>query len=371
MLKQSLPERVAEVLRGEISSGHWRGWLPAERSLALTLGVSRNTLRAALRRLGADGTVVPVRGQGYRLGGPTRKGSIDKTRKPGKTRAVKSRTVMILAPEPLAWLRPVVGWTMNELRVYLFKAGLEMEVHSGKHYYRAGSAPLLDRLVSRHPAACWILLRANEGMQRWFDGRGVTCLVSGTTFPGVTLPSVDVDMGAVGAHAVGRFLAAGHRRLLLVVEAAGQSGAGTTECAEGFVAAAGKRSGVVAGVIRHAGDIAELRRMLHRALIRKPRPTAVLVASSYYYLTVCGVLHEMGLRVPQDVSLICTDPDHFLPYLVPLPAHYAFNHQTFAHKLAQRVGKLVNGEPVKVQKVKIFPNFAPGGSLGPPPKGGV
>src|SRR5581483_158704 len=52
------------ILRGEFPAGRD---LPGERELALRLGVSRLTLRAALARLEGEGLVQPVHGSGNRV----------------------------------------------------------------------------------------------------------------------------------------------------------------------------------------------------------------------------------------------------------------------------------------------------------------
>lgn len=355
--RRSLVERVSDTLMEEMARGQWKEWLPQERSLAQSLGISRNTLRAALVRLRKQGLVEPIRGQGYRV---VKKAGA----KPKKT-TPKSNTVVILSPEPLDWLRPTLGVLIDELRVFLFKAGLTLEVHNGKHYYRSGSPQLLAKLVAQHPAICWILIRASERVQHWFDDQKIPCLISGSAFPGVKLPSLDVDQYAVGAHAAGRLLGLGHRHLLLVLE--GYT-AGMNACERGFCGVVEKSSGATVSTLYHSPNIQEIRQLLVKTMSKKQRPTGILVTNSYYYLTVSGILHQMGLRVPEDVSLMCTDSDHFLPFMVPEASHYDFSHETFARKLSQKVKKIVHGQPLQQRETRIFPSFVPGASIAPPPK---
>lgn len=356
--RRSLVERVSDALQEEISSGRWAGWLPQERSLATNLGVSRNTLRAALQRLRSQGLIEPLRGQGYKI--------LDASGKKKKSSAKK--TVVILSPEPLEWLRPTLSILIDELRVILFESDLHLVVHSGKHY-RTGSPALLKKLVAQHPAVCWILIRSSEQVQKWFHAEKIPCLISGSTFPSVDLPSVDLDYHALGAHAAGRLLGCGHRHIMLVSESFSQ--AGQNACFRGFEEVTSKTPGATATALKHSGNIEELRQLLVKALNRKPRPTGILIASSYFYLTTSSILHQQRLRVPEDVSLICTDSDHFLPFLSPQPCHYDFNHESFARKLAQRVLRIVSGEPMKHREVRLFPTFVPGGSVdNPPPEEG-
>lgn len=347
--RRSLVERVAETLRRGVASGEWKEWLPQERNLSQSFGVSRNTLRAALVILRREGLVEPSRGRGYRIGTGA-----------GRVSFVGEGSVGLLAPEPLARLRPALGLLIDELRVLLFRMGLNLEVHNGGRAYEAGTPRLLASHVARHPAACWILIRGNERVQRWFEREGIPCVISGSAYPGVGLPSVDVDLFAVGAHAAGRLLGMGHRRLLLVTEG---RGAGQDACGLGFHEMIAKTPGASGESIHHASDVGEVRRLMRKTFGGPRRPTAILVANSYFYLTVSGVLQELGLRVPDDVSLICTDSDHFLPYMVPEASRYAFDHELFARKLAQKVRKIVQGEPLSRPHIRIFPLHRPGASI--------
>ena len=62
---RTVASQVAQVLRVEIAKGTWRGWLPGERVLCETVQASRNTLRAALAQLRAEGVVAPSVGICY------------------------------------------------------------------------------------------------------------------------------------------------------------------------------------------------------------------------------------------------------------------------------------------------------------------
>ncbi len=144
--------RTADLLSNASPTRSWRRW-PAgngrngclqERSLAQSLGISRNTLRAALVRLRKRGV-----GQAYPRPGLSGHHQSQGNRK--KTAAKITRCV-ILSPEPLAWLRPALGMLIDELRVLLLQGQrLRSGVHNGRHYYRSGSPQLLRKLVSSIP----------------------------------------------------------------------------------------------------------------------------------------------------------------------------------------------------------------------------
>ncbi|NMI60229.1 MULTISPECIES: winged helix-turn-helix domain-containing protein [unclassified Streptomyces] len=65
---------ISEALRKEIEEGEAPDTLPSEADLMLAYGVSRNTIRRALKVLEAEGTVASAPGIGWRLvqGGDSR-----------------------------------------------------------------------------------------------------------------------------------------------------------------------------------------------------------------------------------------------------------------------------------------------------------
>ena len=55
--QRSLIEQIADHLRQGFRSGHWCGQLPGVRELVRELGVSKDTVEAALRLLEAEGSL--------------------------------------------------------------------------------------------------------------------------------------------------------------------------------------------------------------------------------------------------------------------------------------------------------------------------
>ena len=59
---RTVASQIAAQLRAEITKGTLREWLPSERVLSRTVQASRNTVRAALEQLKAEGLIAPARG---------------------------------------------------------------------------------------------------------------------------------------------------------------------------------------------------------------------------------------------------------------------------------------------------------------------
>jgi DNA-binding LacI/PurR family transcriptional regulator len=356
--RQSLVSQTAAILREEIRKGEWREWLPGERALCEALQVSRNTLRAALLQLKRDGVIRSAHGAGNRI----------ISRPPRRAGTLRSHDVALLSPEALERLRPSQTLWIDELRAMLSERGCRLHVFHGPQYYRANPAAALEKLVAQHPHGCWVLALSNEPMQRWFERRGVPCVVSGSAYAGLNLPFRDLDHRALCRHAAGVMLGQGHRKVALLIPKSRR--AGDLESEAGFVE--GVRTSphpdAEVAVSYHDATVSGISQALRRLMEQKPPPTALLVANAYYYLTVIGRLAQTGWRIPQDVSVISRDEDPFLSFVVPTPARYVASHHTMARTLLRPVLELLEGGVVTHSAIRIMPDFIRGETLAPPPR---
>jgi LacI family transcriptional regulator len=331
--------------------------LPRERPLSRTLQASRNSLRTALLQLKTEGLIKPDRGRGHRVLSP-RSGSAKRPSFP---------IVGVLTPEPIGSLRPLIALWIDELRELLPAHGYRLRVHSGRHFYSPHPSHALERLANQEPCAAWILTLSSEAMQRWFARAGGPTLVAGSVYPGIDLPSLDIDHQAVCRHAVGTLLRLGHRRLALLTREPRRPGDLASE--RGFLEGVrqSRQAGVDDIVVCHREDTASVTSAIDRLLKRRAAPTALVVCNSYIYLTVQSVLAQRGLRVPGDISLISRDDDPFLRFLAPPPARYVITPSTFARRLLHHVLQLAERRPPSSRHSLILPKFCAGSSTAPYP----
>jgi DNA-binding LacI/PurR family transcriptional regulator len=357
--RQSLVAQSAAFLNRQIEQGVWGEWLPSERSLCDLLQVSRNTLRAALVQLKQEGRIASVHGAGNRI-------LATRGRRPSR---LKSHDVALLAPLPLQQLRPTVTLWIDALRSMLGERGCRLHFFQGQQYYRSNPGPALQKLISQHRHACWILTLTNEAIQRWFEGSGAPCIVAGSVYPGINLPFRDLDHRATCRHAAGVMLGLGHRRIALVLPT--QRRAGDIESEAGFLEAVRQspQAGAEAVIATHDASVPGIVQALRRVLEQQPRPTALLVANAYHYVTVATRLQQTGCRVPQDVSVVSRDEDPFLSFMLPTPARYETSPQSFAKALLRPVLELLQGSGVTQPTLRLMPDFVRGESLGAPSEG--
>jgi LacI family transcriptional regulator len=351
--RPSLVEQAAEALRRALGDGMWVGQLPGERELSRQLDISRPTLRAALDLLRAEGWLKVSPGCQRVIVGGSR----------GRV-AGRSSTVGMLTPLPLQEVPPFALCWMDKLREILARAGLQLEIHSGRRWYSRRPEKDLAALTQRAPAAAWLLFVTNERMQRWFAQGTLPAVLSGSCHPGIELPSVDFNYRAVCRHAAGQFLSRGHCRIALLMQ--DSDTAGDRESAEGFMEAFQTRLGATATpiVVYHEGTPGSIRQRLHGLLKAGSAPTAFLVARSMPALMTASELMRRGLQMPRDASLISRDSDHFHEYFSPPLARYWADPEVHARRLARILLKLVRGEMSRSLRVRIMPKFFPGESLG-------
>ena len=356
---RTVASQLAVELRAELEKGTWPGWLPSERVLSRTLQASRNTIRAALEQLKADGLIKPVRGLGNRVVGQAKSSPDEK----------RTKTVGVLIPEPIGRLRPLTALWIDELKDLLIEEGYRLRIHEGRQYYQTNPARVLERLIGQHAHSAWILTLSSEAMQRLFARRRTPCLVAGSTYPDIALPHYDLDNRAICRHAAGILLRVGHRRLALLNRESRR--AGDVDSERGFIEGV-RRSphrDATAVIAYHRDDVDSVARALRTLLERNNPPTALVVSNSYAYLSTASVLAQRGLRVPQDISLISRDDDPFLASLVPEPARYRVDPHSFAKKIVGSLLQILNRSAPLRSPTPLLPKFAAGGSTSAPPPG--
>jgi LacI family transcriptional regulator len=255
---------------------------------------------------------------------------------------------------------------IDDMRALLSERGVRLRVFHGQQYFAANPGPALHKLVTRHPHGCWILMLAQEAMQRWFVKHAIPCIVAGSTYPGLDLPFRDLDHRAMCRHAAGVLLGLGHRRLVMLTVKSGRAGDLASE--EGFLAGVrqSRRSDAEALVVHHDASVAGGAHAVRRILKLQPAPTAWVVTNPHYYLAAAGWLAAAGGRIPHDVSMISRDDDPFLAFLVPEPARYCVGPHVMAKALLRPVLDLLKGAGVTQRSGLIMPKFLRGGSIAPP-----
>jgi len=351
--RQSLVAQTADILRKHVATRAAGEKLASERELGQQLGVSRMTLRAALSKLEREKLISA--GQG--------RSRVIAKRGQRTNNAGELRDVVLLSPIPLHEIEPRVLLSMNELHDMLAQEKHQLKFVVPHNCYRERPQRDLKELAARLRPSAWVLLLSTRAMQEWFQVQGLPAVVAGSRHEGIQLPAVDVDFRAVCRHAVGRFLAKGHRRLALLNPR--KAAAGDLKSEAGF-----KEAGALAGpdvetmVAQHDGTLEGICASLDRLLARPRPPTGFLVSRANYALTALGHLIQRGLRFPENAAFISRSHDPVLEYVVPAMARYQIDAAVFAHKLTRVVLELTTGGNPPPKEHLLMPRFIPGKTLG-------
>ena len=353
--RPSLVAQTAAALQTQIQGSTWQEWLPGERVLCEMLQVSRSTLRAALKQLQRDGVIRAEHGTGNRI-------LAGEAPAAHATRA-HAEGVALLSAAPVEELRPTQALWIDELRGMLSERGCRLRVFHGRQYFRGDPGPALADLVRHNRHRCWILTRSTEAVQRWFMESRTPCVVAGSTYPGIELPFRDLDHRAVCRHAASTLLRFGHRRIALITHR--ERCAGDLESEQGFLegAKAGGLEPGAAQVVAVDSAAEEVGNAVRRIMETRARPTALLVANAYHYLTVTARLAQLGWRVPRDVSVLSREDDPFLSFVLPGPARYMASPHRFARMLLRPVLQVMEGAAICTQHARLMPEFVAGGSI--------
>ncbi|MCX6993935.1 MAG: substrate-binding domain-containing protein [Kiritimatiellaeota bacterium] len=345
--QHDLPQQFAQWLKQELLQGAWAEKLPCERELCHIGGVSRRTLRAALTILRTDGWLKTGARRGSRIVLPK-----------GASLATKKRRVIIIAHSPIG-SRGSLNWSFVWLlQRRLLSLDYDVQIDFAP---QRGLDDWLENYVPKRDSHTFALASVKKEIQAWFAARAFKAIVMGSCFPGVRLPSLEIDYRAVCRHAASLLLRLGHKRLLFLNTAGAYAGDLAGE--EGFgeamrmVSAAGAHY----TILRHAGNTRDIRRLLVGTFKQPQRPTALLVTNGCFALCAAGILADLGLRIPGQVSLICRDDDDMLKYYLPEIAHYAVREEAL---IRQSVAMFVRlNENKNIPSKTIVPELVMGGSV--------
>ena len=347
--RPSLVNQITRHLRDELQSGAWSARLPGEHTLCASLNVSRVTVRAALKKLEAEGLLSCSRGSSREILSPPRHRPV-----------LRNEQLVLLAPTALTSLMPSTMVWVDFLRSRLSETGCSFQVSASPAAYASTGTRALEALARRFRPACWLVFRATETMQQWFNARGLPTVVVGSLHDGVRLPSVDVAYRTVCRHARGLFLAKGYHDLVLLNPAPGA--AAEFESERGFLEAPGQSRApdIKTEALYHDGTVAGVCRQMDLLLQRQRPPTGLLVSRPEHTVSAVNYLTAKGVRFPADIGLISRDDDPFLQNVFPSIARYSTSPTAFARKLYKIVSEVIQEGSTAPVAHQVLPHFKSG-----------
>jgi DNA-binding LacI/PurR family transcriptional regulator len=344
----SAVEQVAAHLRLEILRGQWSGHLPGVDRLAPELGVSRKTLEAALRQLEVEGVL--------KRHGPRRRRSIEA---PGNQLQTTLKVSILLSEVADRQLDYMVD-LQHELERIGHKsrfAPLTM-AECGMNVRR------IARMVEVTPADAWVVCGGTREVLHAFHEKSLPVFALFGRRRGLPIAGVGPDKPPAYALATRRLIALGHRRIVLMARRMRRLPVpGSSEQAFLNELAA---HGISPGAY-HLPDWEDGIDGFHaclESLFRMTPPTALIIQEAVLFAAVQQFLADRGLRVPRDVSLVCTDDEPTFAWYRPAVTHIRWDSRPVVRRIVRWAANLSSGKP-DVRQVLTPAEFVPGGTIGP------
>ena len=354
--RTSLIVQAADALRRELRQRRWVDVLPSERSLCRLLHISRSSLRDALMIVERDGLIKISHG---------RKTRILRAAGHRNLRGAERKVVGALMPESLMAGAKTNLLQFADLQQSLQNAGLTLEAHFNLHFSQPGAGRALETLVRDSQACCWLLFSPGRTVQHWFMTHSIPCLVDGFAYEGIRLPSIDVDHAASARHAVGKFLAAGHRRLVYL--GGTQRAAGLLASEQGFSDAlrSCRHADAASWIVHHDGTVGRIQNVI-RAVLHSGSPwTGMLIFDARSALAAVGCLRRLGAPVPERMAVISQNHDEFLELHEPTIASYDFDNDLYINRLSRLAITLALDGFLPAEATRLMTRFRPGDSFVP------
>ncbi|NWK54753.1 substrate-binding domain-containing protein [Verrucomicrobiaceae bacterium N1E253] len=349
--RRSLTAETAEVIREMIRSGEIKQKLPGERDLAARLQIGRDTLRTALAELEKTGWLsVGEHGKRRQI---LKKAS-------SKQAEHRSRRVGFLSPKRLEDLPPTMLLEIDHMREMLARKEFSLEFHTPAIFSLKRPGSRLKELVDSLQYDAWILYQSNEHVQAWFAKQKIPCMVRGLAYPGVKLPSLDVDWQATGFHAASLLMRYGHRSIGYMVPDTQLQGLFAAQ--KGIENAVANASGdVTLHTIVEQGTAEAVATSLHQMCHEPIPPTAIIATRSRQVLTLISWMASHQLRIPQNMSLVSLTYDNVFDALVPGISHYTMDRATIARGGVRKLESVMKGQGL--DEKLLIPDFVLGGSV--------
>ena len=342
-------EQVAGYLRERLVDGRLRGEMPGVLKLEQVTGVNRNTLETALQILEQEGWLA---GQG--AGKPRRILSAK-----GRAYAGLARRIGMLVCDASDRRRVFVLRTEQELTV----AGHTL-VHAPLAMADLGmDVKRIARMVRKLELDGWIVVAGSKEVLQWFTTRGVPAFAVFGRRREFKMAAAGPDKPPVYAEVVRHLAALGHRRIVLLTRALRRLPfPGASE--QAFLDAL-RETGVEPAFF-HLPDWEETVEGFHARLdsiFQLTPATALIVDEVPFFLATQQFLARRGLRVPEDVSLVCTEDDPNFAWCLPKVAHIRWDSRPMVRRILGWVDNLSRGRE-DVRQVQVPAEFVPGGTVG-------
>jgi DNA-binding LacI/PurR family transcriptional regulator/DNA-binding transcriptional regulator YhcF (GntR family) len=336
-------------LRVGLLSGQWTDTMPGGHRLAAEFGLNGKTVEAALQRLEKEGLLV---GQGA---GRSRKIVLSENNTPPALRMAVLNFEFASRGEDF----------MIELRHLLEKAGhtpfytdktlVELDMNVGR----------IARHVKKTEADAWVSFSASQEVLEWFAEQETPAFALFGVMEELPLAGTKPDKIPPLIDAIRQLLSHGHRRISILCRRQHR----LPQPAKWLRASLNELE--AASITTGAFNIPDWEespqgfvRLLESLFGGPTPPTALILDEAILYHAAYHHLAQRGLRVPDDVSLVCTDADLDFAWCQPSVAHIRWDYRPVLRRVVRWANNVAKGNDDRRQRFTKA-EFVEGGTVGP------
>jgi DNA-binding LacI/PurR family transcriptional regulator len=350
---KSVTEQVVDHLRTSLHEGRWRVSLPGRDRLAAELGVNAKTVEAALRQLEREG-VLKNPGKGRR-----------REIVAGENRPVAPlRIALLLSEKDDARVDFIV-----DIRQHLLLSGHEAFYAEQSLIDLAMNPDRIAALVSRTTADAWIVVAGSREVLESFADCSVPAFALFGPMTGIRLAGAGPRKAPAIAEAARTLLGLGHRRIVMLVRPRRRHPAPALP-EQAFLDEL-QAHGIVPAPY-HLPEWDESPERFHamlESIFRITPPTALIVDEAALFVAVMQFCLTHRIRVPEDLSLVCTDADPAFAWCRRSVAHIDWNRGPVLRRVFQWGDQLSRGKG-DLRQTGSVARFVPGETIGPVPRSG-
>ena len=344
----TIAEQVAEHLHGELMRGRWSGLLPGSRQLSEDLEVNIKTVEVAVRQLEREG-VLASQGVGRKRRIVVPEG-----------RMVCPLRVALLKYDPLS----LAEGYMIELQHLLAAAG-HTAFFAEKSLTELGmNVPRISRFLAGLNADAWVVTAGSRELLEWFAAQPMPAFALFGRREGLPIAAIGPDKPPAVASATRHLLGLGHRRIVLLARR--ERRLPEPGKSERVFLDELEAHGIPSGPY-HLPDWEETIDGFHGALdalFRVTPPTALIIDEAPFFVAAQQFLAHRRIRVPEEISLVCSDDDPAFAWCKPMVTHIRWDTRPVVRRIVRWAANISRGQQ-DVRQSLTKAEFVPGGTIGP------
>ena len=347
---RSIPtsEQLAAHLREEIFNHGLSGTMPGIKQLVKTLGVNSRALTDAMKKLEQEGLLVSQ--------GPRRQRLIVLPH----AHSTPSMHIKLLLFEP--YDRKVDY--LLDLQFKLRELGHIATTASKTQLDFGMDVNKLERYVTKNPADAWIVMSGSHQILEWFSGQSFPTFAIFGRMQNLPIAGARIAKKIALTKAIRRLFDLGHRRMVMLCHDDRRKP--KPGAYERYFLNELETLGLKTGSYNLPDwpeTIEGFHEMLNSLFPHTP-PSALLIDTAPLFAATQQFLSQKKLRIPQDVSLLCGDPDPSFSWCSPEISHIRWDPKPVIRNILKWAHNLSLKKEDLRQKITAA-EFIEGGTIGP------